>query len=229
MSCLPPLSALVSLHLGNSPSKLTFAQWRHTLTMSNQLQDLHINEDVLLLQLFPAVEIPSLYSLTFTPCANLYNQMVSIKCSALQHLIVEPHHLYNTLLELSGAPRDSDPSSPSMYPSLQSLTLQHVTITRIEAYWFIANLPSITHIIIDSCTDPDILLNFLVPTDAHKSNSEIHWPLLQTIGLSGMESTATLEVLYKIVSDCMSRGIPLVSAQLASMGISPDMLDWLRE
>jgi hypothetical protein len=65
--------------------------------------------------------------------------------------------------------------------------------------------------------------------DAHESNSEIHWPLLQTIGLSGMESTAALEVLYKIVSDRMSRGIPLVSAQLASMGISPDMLDWLRE
>jgi len=101
----------------------------------------------------------------------------------------------------------------------------------VEAHWVIAMLPSITRIIIDSCTNPEILFNFLVPEDAHESNSEIHWhywPLLQTIGLLRMEWTVP-EFLYKIVSDRMSRGIPLVSTQLASMNVSKDKLDWLRE
>jgi len=96
----------------------------------------------------------------------------------------------------------------------------------------IAKLPSITRIVIDSCTNPTVLLNYLLPmrrTD--DSVDEIHpdyWPLLQTISLSGMESTV-LEVLYKIVLYRKSRGTPLVCIQLRSMDISADMLDWLRE
>jgi len=93
-------------------------------------------------------------------------------------------------------------------------------------------LPSITSIIIDSCENPEILFDFLVPKDAHESNSDerhwSYWPLLQTIGLLRMEWTAP-EFLYKIISDRMSRGIPLVSIQLVSMDVSEDKLDWLRE
>jgi hypothetical protein len=236
MSCLPPLSSLVSLDLGNPPKPLTLAQWRHILTMSNQLRNLHISGDVAHIpfpETFPAAEIPSLYSLTFSPSVytSLYEQIAGIKCPALRHLTIEPPYMYNNLSALSVALRWTDPLSKSIYPLLQSLTLRRVAFTYVEAHWVIAMLPSITCIIIDSCANPEILFNFLVPEDAHESNSETHWhywPLLQTIGLLRMEWTVP-EFLYKIVSDRMSRGIPLVSTQLASMNVSEDKLDWLRE
>jgi hypothetical protein len=201
------------------------------------LRNLHISGDVADIpfpETFPAAEIPSLHSLTFSPSAytNLCNQIIGIKCPALRHLTIEPPYMYNNLSELSAALRWTDRSSKSIYPLLQSLTLRRVAFTWVEAHWIIAMLPSITRIIIDSCANPEILFNFLVPEDARESNSdERHWnrwPLLQTIGLLRMEWT-TPEFLYKIVSDRMSRGIPLVSTQLASMDVSEDKLDWLRE
>jgi F-box-like len=239
MSCLPPLSSLVSLDLGNPPQPLTLVQWRDILTMSNQLRNLHISGDVAHIPFpgtFPAVEIPLLHSLTFSPSAytSLYQQIVGIKCPALRHLTIEPPYMYNSLSALSSALRWTDRSSKSIYPLLQSLTLRRVAFTYHDgdARCVIAMLPSITRIIIDSCENPEILFDFLVPKDAHESNSDerhwSYWPLLQTIGLLRMEWTAP-EFLYKIISDRMSRGIPLVSIQLVSMDVSEDKLDWLRE
>jgi len=79
MSCLPPLSSLVSLDLRHPPKPLTLTQWRHILTMSTQLRDLHIGGDVADIpfpETFPAAEIPSLHSLTFSPLVHtsLYNK-----------------------------------------------------------------------------------------------------------------------------------------------------------
>ena len=236
MSCLPPLSSLVSLDLCYLPKPLTLAQW-NTIRMSNQLQDLRIGGDVTYIpfpKTFPAADIPSLRSLTFSPgpSTKLFNQIVGIRCHALQHLTIEPPSMYDGLSEISAAVQVTDISSTSIYPSLQSLTLRRVKFTWVEAHWVIAKLPSITRIVIDSCTNPTVLLNYLLPmrrTD--DSVDEIHpdyWPLLQTISLSGMESTV-LEVLYKIVLYRKSRGTPLVCIQLRSMDIPADMLDWLRE
>ena len=54
----------------------------------------------------------------------------------------------------------------------------------------------------------------------------VYWPLLQTITLSTM-TPIKLKVLYRVISDRISRGTPLTCIRLGLMRISAERLEWL--
>jgi hypothetical protein len=245
-SCLPPLTSLVSLNLHFPPMPLTCNQFRRILTASNQLRNLHISGNVSDIYFrSPAVEIPSLCSLVVvsTLDTDLSNLLIFLECPALEHLTVGSIMTYDILPALENAVRTTN--GPSRYPCLQSLTLRSVKFVNWwQTDWVVIMLPSITHIVIDSCTNPKILLYTLLPlkwareSDADEldageldedsdGGSSVSWPLLQTITLSDMSSTG-VEVLYDVISDRISRGTPLASIRLSSMHISADRLEWLQ-
>lgn len=242
MSCHPPLASLVSLHLHRPPNQLTPDQFWETLTASNQLRNLHIGGYVADIQfessLGPGVQLPSLHSLTISPFpqTDLYSLLVCLNCPSLEHLTIISSVLKDDILpELANALRKTN--GPSRYPLLKSLTLRYVNFIRWwEADWLVTMLPSITHLVIYRCVNPATLLDRLLPLkhvgtfDEDEDRDEsgpVSWPLLQTICLSKMLSSK-LEVLYDVIADRISRGIPLACVKLDSINIPEDRLEWLQ-
>jgi hypothetical protein len=247
---LPPLTSLVSLRLHFPPKPLARNQFVRLLTASHQLRNLHISGDVLdihFLSSSPAIEIPSLRSLVVVPTVDtdLSSLLIFLECPALEHLTVGSITTHDILPVLENSFRTIN--GPSRYPFLQSLTLRHVKFGNWwEANWAVIMLPSITHIVIDSCINPEILLDRLLPRKSLKWAGEsdadeldageldedsdgcgsVYWPLLQTITLSTM-TPIKLKVLYRVISDRISRGIPLTCIRLGLMRISAERLEWL--
>jgi len=253
-ACQPPLSSIVSLRLCHPPHPYNIDQYREILIASHNLTNLELVGDIIdTAELYmaiaprrPLTSISSLRSLTISPSWSmrsftLYSVLASIDTPALEHLTLNCCPWQNHISEFQEIFRNY---GPPPYPLLQSLTLRYANFSQPGAMWFTSMLPSIRSISLVECISPGRFLSLLLDGDAIDGNNiieeprssfkcrsgSVQFPQLFDIRLSSIDF-AGLHVLCDIISQRISRGIPIASLQFGPEGINNipmDKLEWLR-
>jgi hypothetical protein len=201
------------------------------------------------------ITIPSLHSLTVSPSWSassfmLYSLLASLETPALECLVLYCCPWKDHVSVFQEVFRHSGP----WYPLLRSLTLKCAYFGEVKAMWFTLELPSITHISLINCTSSACFLALLLAGDhrpladhhgpdtntddsgqgsssGQDLSDSVHMPLLQDIYLSVFDLEG-FDILCDIISQRISRGIPIASVQFGSSALGKipmDKVGWLQE
>jgi hypothetical protein len=233
--CLPPLSFITSLHLGEGSKQMNGAKFLSMLRFAPNLVSLHFDGTVVdpkdlykLALLGQGIDIATLRSFSFSADASpkycIDGILNTIRCPSLESLTISNLDFLGGVQPMELSFTMGLPTPP--FPTLQSFKLSGIECAEFAEHFDFTHLPALDIISLTDSESPMALLCSLLPFRG--SNSV--WPVLRIIALSHI-GPKEFDGLRTIIFHRRACGKPIETVLLdpASLENFPEQVEWLKQ